>query len=121
MPSKANDSPTAGTASRSSGDFETTLAALGKKADEARAKLAEMPDEAAKAASRQLQKANKATQAKLRELQKGWQAMEPKKKAQVIAGVLGAIAAITIPVVVAKKRKAKKVTDAAGTAKPGAR
>jgi hypothetical protein len=89
-------------------DFETAFAALGRKADEARVKLAELPDEAAKAASQQLQKASKATQAKLRELQKGWRKMEPKKKAQVIAGVLGAIAAITVPIVVAKKRTARR-------------
>lgn len=92
--------------------FEATLAALGKKADEARDRLAELTDEGAKAASKQLQKASKATNAKLKQLQKEWQKLEPKKKAQVIAGVLGAIAAVTVPVVVAKKKKAKKKAKA---------
>ena len=121
MSEKTDDSTAAKPAARtrqSAGDFETAFAALGRKADEARVKLAELPDDAAKAASQQLQKANKATQAKLRELQRGWQKMEPRKRAQVIAGVLGAIAAVTVPIVIAKKRKARKRATAADAASP---
>jgi len=96
--------------------FETTLAALGKKADEARDKLAEMTDEGAKAAAKQLQKASRATNAKLEQLQQDWHKLEPKKKAQIIAGVLGAIAAVAVPIVVAKKRKAAKKRAASAAA-----
>jgi hypothetical protein len=99
--------------STKSQSFENTLAALGRKADEARDKLAEMTDDGAKAAAQQLKKASTATRARLAELQKDWRKLEPKKKAQIIAGVLGAIAAVTVPIVAAKKRKAARKKKAA--------
>lgn len=88
--------------------FETALAALGRRADETAAKLAELKDDGAKAAGKQLDKASKAANVKLRELQKGWQKMEPKKRAQLVAGAFAALAAaVAVPVVVRRKRAAK--------------
>lgn len=121
MTAKNSDPSPAAASKADAGDFETAFAALGKRADEARSRLAELPDEAARTAGKQLQKASKATQAKLRQLQKGWQTMEPKKRVQVIAGVLGAIAALTVPIVVAKKRKTKRAASGAAPAQPAKR
>jgi hypothetical protein len=91
------------------GTFEESLAALGRKADEARGRLAEMTDEGARVASRSLQKASRATRAKLRELERKWKQLEPKKKATVLAGVLGAIAAaVAVPLAVRQRRKTRQ-------------
>ncbi len=99
------------------GSFEATLSALGRKADEARERLSELGDESARAAGRQLQKTSKATRDQLQKLERNWKKLEPKKKAQLIAGVLGAIAAAAVPLVVVQRRKAKKRKTAASATK----
>ena len=99
--------PTAATTANA-GTLEVALAALGRRADEARVKLATMTDDGAKAAGKSLDKASKATKSKVRDLNRKWQKLEPKHKAQWIAGVLGAIAAAAaIPLVVRERRKKK--------------
>lgn len=88
--------------------FETAFAALGRKADEARARLSEMTDEGAQSAGRTLQKASRATQSGMRKLNADWKKLPPKRKAQAIAGVLGVIAAaVAVPIVVRQRRKAR--------------
>jgi hypothetical protein len=88
--------------------FETTFAALGRKADEARVRLSELTDEGAKSAGRALQKASIATQSGVRKLNARWQKLPPKRKAQALAGLLGAIAAaVAVPLVVRQRRKAR--------------
>lgn len=88
--------------------FETAFAALGRKADEARVHLAELADEGAKSAGRTLQKASRATQSGVRKLNAEWKKLPPKRKAQALAGVLGAIAAaVAVPLVVRQRRKAR--------------
>ncbi|MEZ5312415.1 MAG: hypothetical protein R2862_01570 [Thermoanaerobaculia bacterium] len=100
------------------GSIELALAALGRRADEARVRLGTLSDESAKAAGKSLDKATRATKAKVNDLNKKWQKLEPKRKAQWIAGVLGAIAAAAaIPIVAKERRKAK----AAKAGKPAAK
>lgn len=96
------------------GSMEVAFAAIGRRADEARAKLATMTDEAAQAGKKSLDKATKATGAKLEELNRTWQKLPPKRKAQWIAGALGAIAAaVAVPIAVQKRRKSKKAKSEA--------
>lgn len=91
------------------GSMEVAFAAIGRRADEARAKLATMTDEGAKAGKKSLDKATKATRAKMNEINEGWQKLPPKKKAQWIAAALGVIAAaVAVPVAAKKRRKAKQ-------------
>jgi hypothetical protein len=100
--------PAASSRTAPTGSFETAFAALGRKADDARAHLAELTDEGAKNASRSLQKATHAAQVKVRKLNAGWKRMPPKRKAQVLAGIVGAIAAaIAVPLAVRHRRKVK--------------
>lgn len=97
---------------RRPGSFETALAALGRKADEASGKLAELTDEGAKAANRQLAKASKATSVQVEKLQKGWQKMDATRRAQVVAGAFAALAAAVVPIVVHRRRKGQRRASA---------
>jgi hypothetical protein len=89
--------------------FESALAGLGRRADEARAKLLEMTGESAAAASKSLANAGRATRGKLDQLEKGWKKMTPAKRAAAVAGVLGAIAAaVATPIVAARAAGGKR-------------
>jgi pyrroloquinoline quinone biosynthesis protein B len=104
----AGRAPAAPAKAAPAASFETAFAALGRKADDARARLSEMTDEGARSASRTLQRASRATQVKVRKLNADWKRLPPKKKAQVLAGVLSAIAAaVAVPLVVRHRRKVR--------------
>lgn len=106
--------PAQSAAAPRAGSMEVAFAAIGRRADEARAKLATMTDEGAKAGKKSLDKATKATRAKMNEINEGWQKLPPKKKAQWIAAALGVIAAaVAVPVAATKRRKAKKAKSEA--------
>jgi hypothetical protein len=90
-------------AKATAGVIEVALAALGRRADEARVKLAELGDEGATAASQSLQRASSATRTQLGKLEKTWKGLDAPKKAAVVTGVLAAIAAAAAPLVRRKK------------------
>lgn len=115
-PSKPAPRPRAGAGTKPAASFETAFAALGRKADDARTRLSGMTDEGAKVATRELQKATRAAQTKVRKLNADWKNLPPKRRAQVVAGVLGAIAAaIAVPFAVRKLRRSR-AGKPAGTA-----
>jgi hypothetical protein len=86
--------------------FETVIRSITGGVAVARAAIAEASEEGATAVRRAARSASKASRKTITRLAGEWQSMEPKKKASLLAALLGAAAAVSVPL--ARKSLKKK-------------
>jgi hypothetical protein len=90
---------------RRPGAAESTLAGLGKRADDAGARLGALAKSGGRAAGESLESARASATRTIQRAQKSWDHLEPKGKAALVAGGIAALAAAVATPLVAKRKK----------------